>query len=157
MGRLAVIDNRQRVDNQVRDANRAQACAGLIGHHHFVTRDGVPELQRSGGARDDSLAGTTVMGATDVEPYRRLAESTRVDHGSPRTERFAQNHGCTAMERPERLRVAAHGHRRDDTVCGLLDDLNPHLAVEVTEFDGPGFVRHAATVPIVHQVESRNR
>ena len=149
MGRLAFVNN------QVRDAHRAQADSGLVGDHNFVTGDGLSQLKSCGHSRHDSITHTAMVGAADIQAHRHFSERARVNHGSPRAERFTKGHRGPAVQQPKRLGIAVDGHRRNDALGRLFENHDAEFVVEGSELNRPWRVRNDVILPTVHQAERR--
>ncbi len=147
MGRLAFVNN------QVRDADRAQAGPCLVCNHDFVTGDGLSQLNGRGHSRHDSVAHTAMVGAADIQAHRHFSERARVNHGSPRAERFAEGHRGPAVQQPKRLGIAVHGHRRNDALGRLFENHDAEFVVEGSELNRPWRVRHDVILLTVHQAK----
>ena len=136
MGRLTLFNN------EIRYAHRAQAGSRVIGNYDLMTRYCLAQLNRSGNARHDSIAHSTMMGATDVQAHCHFPERARMNNSGPRTERFTKGHRSTAMQKSKRLSVAMNWHRRDDALGGLFENRDAEFTVESPELNRPCRFRH---------------
>ena len=147
MGRLALVNN------EVRNAHRAQAFPRLICHHDLMTRHGLTQVNRCRNAGHDSAAHATMVGAADIQAHRHFPERARVNDRGPRAECFPESHRGTTVQQSKRLRVAVHGHRRDDALGRLFENHDAEFAVESSELNRPWRLRHDAILLTVHQAK----
>ena len=147
MGRLALVNN------EVRNAHRAQAFPRLICHHNLMTRHGLTQVNRCRNAGHHPVAHATMVGSADIQAHRHFPERARVYDRGPRAKRFPENHRGATVQQSKRLSVAVHGHRRDDAFGRLFENHDAEFAVESSELNRPWRFRHDDILLTVHQAE----
>ena len=147
MGRLTLLND------EVRDAHRAQSSASLICHDDLMTRHSISQSNSRGHSRNDSLEHAAMVGPADIQSDGVFAERTCVDDSGPRAQCLTERQRGTSVQKAERLCVALHGHRRNHALSRLFKNHNAEFVVEGSELNRPWRIRHDVILPTVHQAK----